>query len=799
MPATPNTVRIGDRTIKVTNLDKVMYPETGTTKGDVIAYYAAVAEWFVPHAAGRPATRKRWVDGVGTAEKPGDAFFNKNLDPKSTPDWVRTHTIKHASDDNTYPLIDEPATLVWLAQLASLEIHVPQWRVNAKGKAQNPDRLVLDLDPGPGVGLAECVEVAFLIREVLDGMGSASVPVTSGSKGLHLYAGLDGELTSDEVSELAHELARQLEALHPKLVVSNMKKDLRSGKVLLDWSQNNASKTTIAPYSLRGRLRPTVAVPRSWEELGSDLENLELDQVIERLAEVGDPLAVLLDGSEPAHSESVTESDRLQTYRSMRDASRTPEPVPDASPTPGEGNSFVIQEHHARRLHYDFRLEHDGVLASWAVPKGPPTDPQKNHLAVQTEDHPLEYGSFEGEIPKGEYGGGTVSIWDAGTYRLHKWVDDKEVIATLTGRPDGGLGGEPRTFALIHTKMGGDEKNWLIHLMESEPAPEPESKSKADEPDEEAAPPADLPVIEPMLASPAEITDLSGDDWHYEVKWDGYRAVASVADGELTLRSRRGMDLTAKYPELAELTELVDDHAVVLDGEIVALDEQGRSRFELLQNHGSGTATAHYMVFDLLHLDGSSLVREHYLDRRAALTDLLGEGGSQVHVPTTFTDDRDTALATSKELGLEGIVAKRPSSVYQPGKRAKTWLKIKHRRSQDVIIVGWHPGEAGSGREIGSLLMAVNDRDGLRYLGKVGSGFSAKALAEAHEVLDSITCDEPQLDGVPTADAKEAHWVEPLLVGEVEYGELTDAGRLRHTVWRGWRPDIRAEDVVLEE
>ncbi|MDO5498959.1 MAG: non-homologous end-joining DNA ligase, partial [Propionibacteriaceae bacterium] len=471
MPPKGNAVQIGDRTIKVTNLDKIMYPATGTTKGDVIAYYAAVAPWFVPHARGRPATRKRWVNGVGTEQEPGSAFFNKNLDPRSTPPWVRTFTIDHKTDANTYPLVDEPATLVWLAQLASLEIHVPQWRVDADDVPQHPDRLVLDLDPGPGAGMAECVELAYLIRDVLDGMDLTSVPVTSGSKGLHLYAGLSGTLNSHEVSGIARELAVQLEALHPQLVVSNMKKDLRDQKVLLDWSQNSASKTTIAPYSLRGRLHPTVAVPRTWDELRPDLPNLELDQVIERLAEIGDPLVALL----PPESRPP---DRLATYRSMRDRTRTPEPVPAAAPVAGAGNSFVIQEHHARRVHYDVRLERDGVLVSWAVPKGPPTDPQKNHLAVQTEDHPLEYGAFEGEIPKGEYGGGKMRIWDAGTFELEKWIEGKEVIATLTGRPDGGLGGAPRKFALIHTRLGGDEKNWLMHLMETEqqaPAGSPET------------------------------------------------------------------------------------------------------------------------------------------------------------------------------------------------------------------------------------------------------------------------------------------------------------------------------------
>lgn len=598
MPAEGSAVRVGDRVIKVTNLDKIMYPATATTKGDVIAYYAAVADWFVPHAAGRPATRKRWVNGVGTPDKPGHEFFNKNLEPKSTPEWVRTFTIEHKTDPNTYPLIDEPATLVWLAQLASLELHVPQWRVDATGVPQHPDRLVLDLDPGPGAGLPECVEVALMIRDVLDGMGFISVPVTSGSKGIHLYARLDGSMATEDASLLARELAVQLENLHPKLVTSNMKKDLREGRVFLDWSQNNGAKTTIAPYSLRGRFHPTVAVPRSWDELTPELTNLELDQVVERLAEIGDPMSVLLGESVETMVESgeklgqegpSVETDRLATYRSMRDAAKTPEPVPEVAPVAGEGNSFVIQEHHARRLHYDLRLEYDGVLVSWAIPKGPPTDPDKNHLAVQTEDHPLEYGTFEGEIPKGEYGAGTMRIWDSGTFELEKWREGKEVIATLTGRPDGGLGGVPRKFALINTKLGGDKRNWLIHLMES-----------------------------------------------------------SAAE---------------KEPEA--------------------------------------------------------------------------------------------------------------------------------RQQSDVIVVGWRAGVGGQG--IGSLLLAVNDAEELQFIGRV-----ALDDAEAGQVLESIERDEAPLDDVPAADAKNAHWVEPLLVGQIEHSGWTRTVRARDPIWLGWRPDRHAEDVVRE-
>ncbi|MFB9618187.1 non-homologous end-joining DNA ligase [Brooklawnia cerclae] len=456
-------VEVDGRLIEVTNLDKVMYPATGTTKGEVIAYYRGVAPWFVPHAHGRPATRKRWVNGVGTAERPGEVFFHKNLEPGATPEWVHTRPIEHKDGTSTYPLVDDAATLVWLAQLAALEIHTPQWRFGPRGGVHNPDRLVLDLDPGEGAALPECVETAHLAHEILDGMGLVSVPVTSGSKGIHIYAGLGGTQTAAQATEVARELAGALEAARPDLVTSTMTKALRVGKVLVDWSQNNGSKTTIAPYSLRGRHHPTVAAPRTWEELRPGLAQLEFPEVIERLNTIGDPMAVLL-------PDGAFSRDRLAAYRSKRDAARTPEPVPVAGETPGSHVTpvFVVQEHHARRLHWDFRLEHAGVLVSWALPKGLPLDPGDNHLAVQTEDHPVEYGSFEGVIPDGQYGAGRVTIWDAGTYDLEKWRDGEEVIVTLHGRPGGGLGGVPRRYALIGTKLDGDARNWLVHLMDGD-------------------------------------------------------------------------------------------------------------------------------------------------------------------------------------------------------------------------------------------------------------------------------------------------------------------------------------------
>lgn len=287
-------VKVDGHTVRVTHPDKVLYPLTGTTKGQVIDHFLRVAPLLVPLAAGRPATRKRWVDGVGTPDDPGESFFQRHLDA-SAPDWVHRGVQHHKDSDATYPLIDDAATLVWLAQMATLEIHVPQWRFDSSGEPGAPDRMVFDLDPGEGVELQECATVARLVRAVLEDHDLESVPVTSGSKGIHVYAHLDGTSTSQEVEDLAHTIARSLEEDHPDQVVSTMDKEERAGRVFIDWSQNHAHKTTVVPYSLRGRFRPTVAMPRTWEELeGPDLHQVGIDEVAGLLDERGDAAKILV-------------------------------------------------------------------------------------------------------------------------------------------------------------------------------------------------------------------------------------------------------------------------------------------------------------------------------------------------------------------------------------------------------------------------------------------------------------------------------------------------------------------------
>ncbi|HET6817452.1 MAG TPA: non-homologous end-joining DNA ligase [Mycobacteriales bacterium] len=487
----------------------------------------------------------------------------------------------------------------------------------------------------------------------------------------------------------------------------------------------------------------------------------------------------------------------LSTYRSKRDAARTPEPVPPPGPLPrGNDDTFVIQEHHATALHWDFRLERDGVLVSWAVPKGLPTDPKANHLAVHTEDHPVSYASFEGDIPEGEYGGGKVILWDRGTYECEKWTD-REVKVVLHGNKVSGR------YVLFRTdKLGGKDKrgrDWMVHRM--------------DPPPEDFTPMPTL--IKPMLAVLRDDVPADDDKWAYEFKWDGVRATVYIEGGRPRVLSRNDRDVTSSYPELRALAASLSARQVVLDGEIVAMDEQGRPSFGALQSRMHVTNAAQvrrlvdttpvtYLVFDVLYLDGRSLLDVPYVERREILESLQLSGPSW-QTPPHFRGGgaRDhvgkAVFAASREQGLEGIIAKRLDARYFAGKRSDCWLKVKNLRTQEVVIGGWKPGEGRRKGAIGSLLLGVPGADGLDYVGHVGTGFTDKMLRELEADLAPLRRDDsPFATTVPREHSRDAQWVEPAIVGEVAFSEWTRDGRLRHPAWRGLRPDKAVAEVTRE-
>ena len=740
--------------VQLTNADKILYPSAGTTKEDVFGYYTAIAPHMLAHIAGRPATRKRWPDGVSEP-----AFFEKQL-ARSAPDWLSRAEVEHRSSTTVYPIIDSSLALAWIAQQAALEIHVPQWRFShtsfgqgapdRRGKPGPATRLVFDLDPGDDVPMSQVVEVARAIRDLIDDIGLSTYPVTSGSKGLHLYVPLDKPVSSTGAVAVAKRVAQQLEQTMPRLVTSTMTKKSRAGRVFVDWSQNSAAKTTIAPYSLRGRAEPTVAAPRTWVELDDpDLRQLLFHEVLDRVARDGDLLAGL--------DSAVRVDDRLTRYRSMRDASKTPEPVPVAAPKPGRDNLFVIQEHHARRLHYDLRLERDGVLVSWAVPKNLPDTASVNHLAVRTEDHPLEYLEFEGTIPGGEYGAGQMIIWDNGTYEAEKFRDD-EVIFTLNGERISGR------YALIQT----DGKHWLAHRMKEQPSPT-------------------LRDLTPMLATPGSVAGLTSKDWAFEGKWDGYRLLVQADHGSIALQSRSGRNVTGDYPQLQALADDLADHHAILDGEVVALDSAGVPSFSEMQNRGR-TTPIEFWAFDVLYLDGRSLVRASYRDRRRVL-EALSAGCDELVVPALVAGDGAEAIALSRANHWEGVISKRSDSTYQPDRRSKSWIKDKNWNSQEVVIGGWRTGSGGRSSGVGALLVGIPSDEGLRFAGRVGTGFTERDLEQLERLLTPLRIDRsPFAEELSKVDADGVFYVRPEVVGEVRYSEWTSKGRLRHPSWRGLRP-----------
>ncbi|MDX6665441.1 MAG: bifunctional non-ous end joining protein LigD, partial [Solirubrobacteraceae bacterium] len=462
-------------------------------------------------------------------------------------------------------------------------------------------------------------------------------------------------------------------------------------------------------------------------------------------------------------------NDKLATYRRKRDFGDTPEPAGKRGSKAGQPR-FVVQEHHATRLHWDLRLEHDGALASWAIPNGIPQDPKQNRKAVRTEDHPLEYLEFHGDIPKDNYGAGKMTIWDQGTYEAHKF-DDKKVEVTFHGeRLQGRYGLFP---------VGQDPRDWMIHRMDP-----PADATAEPMPDQ----------IAPMLATAGPLPSDDGR-WGFEIKWDGVRAIAHSEPGRLRFHSRNLNDITARYPELAKLNRALSSHRAILDGEVIAFDEEGKPSFSALQGrmHLTGESQIRrlakanpvsYVIFDLLWLDGHSLMRLPFAERRARLVELELDG-ERWQAPEHVVGHGAEVLAASRAQGLEGIVAKRLDSIYEPGRRNRAWIKVKNVHHEDVWIGGWMPGEGRRRERIGALLVGLPDGEsGLAYAGRVGTGFTEDELdrlARLLAPLESGTSPFAASKGVPKA----AIFVTPVLRCLVEFAEWTKEGRLRAPSYKG--------------
>ena len=507
--------------------------------------------------------------------------------------------------------------------------------------------------------------------------------------------------------------------------------------------------------------------------------------------------------------------DLLDEYRAKRDFTKTSEP--QGGRGTAKGNIFVVHKHDATRLHYDFRLEYEGVLKSWAVARGPSTDPADKRLAVRTEDHPLDYATFEGTIPEGQYGGGTVMLWDFGTWEPigdpKKGFKSGKLKIHLEGDRMKG------DWALIRMKPKSGEKreNWLLikehddfatdggsDLLGSDTSV---STGRAMGAIKKGKPPAikaegserALPkFVEPQLATLVDSVP-AGNDWLFEMKYDGYRCVAAISGENVRLYTRNGLDWTDKFASLVAPMSLLTDSSALLDGEICAFDESGKTSFSTLKTRLSEGGPLVYFAFDLLEIGGKSLRSKPLSERKAALEDLLGRRTR--HDPVQFSPDisgkGEAVLSAICKAGHEGIIAKHALAPYRFG-RGKSWLKIKCTLRQEFIIVGWSPSEKRRGM-FASLLLATQENGKLVYRGRVGTVFSDDLRSDIQAMLEKDARKTAPLNGVPREMARGAHWVSPHHLAEVAYTELTLDGMLRHPSFLGLREDKLAKSIGLEQ
>jgi bifunctional non-homologous end joining protein LigD len=824
-------VETDGRRVRLSNLDKIFWPDHSYTKGDLLAYYFNIAPLILPHLYGRPLTMRRMPDGAA-----GKEFYEKNA-PSHTPEWIPRCQVESESGGTDFLMADSVAALLFVTNLGCIEFHPLHARCD---RPDLPDYLFFDLDPHPPIDFSDVLAVAHHVITALEALNLPWYAKTSGKSGMQIYVPIRRGPTFEHVRGFVGAIGRAIRDADPGRVTMEPNKPKRAGKVYIDHNMNRWGANIAAVYSLRPRPEATVSTPLTKDEIEAGEvrpEDFTMANVHQRLELTGELFSGMLTGgvdlrpvldslglpgpseladegetsgtgagpalaptaSAPRTSDVASVSEKLATYDAKRDFAATPEPAggdmkqqgkerrggvrggtasgASGAPPGKTSNRFVIQKHAATRLHYDLRLERDGVLLSWAVPKGLPTMPGERRLAVRTEDHPLEYLDFEAVIPKGQYGAGEMRIFDRGTYEVPEWEEKKATIQLHGERVRG-------EYHLVNTRG----KDWIVFLSKR------------------SAPIAPPPQIEPMLAEGGG-QPFSDPGWIFEPKLDGIRTLAYVSTDGTRLFSRTGRDHTSIYPELSNLATYVNALYAVLDGEIVATDQGGRPSFEVLQQRMNLSSPEQIdrvrrrlpvsiHVFDLLWLDERNLMSEPLHERRRILQEVLTEAGP-VSLTLTHAEDGKAFFAAAKELGIEGIIAKKLDSAYEPGRRSHHWRKIKAMRTLDSVILGWTPGTGSRSSTFGALLLGAYKDGSLAWIGQVGTGFSGKLLGELQAKLESIETDKPTADDSELAALEGARWVRPELVCEVSYLELTKAGKLRAPSYQRLRPDKSPRDCTI--
>ncbi|MDP8956678.1 MAG: non-homologous end-joining DNA ligase [Actinomycetota bacterium] len=839
---------IDGKELRLSNLDKVFWPDEGYTKGDLIAYYYNIAPRVLPYLKDRPLTMKRLPNGAF-----GNFFYEKEA-PPTTPDWMPICNVESAGADGrwgpakndriNYLMVDDTAGLLFVANLGCIEFHPLHSRC---GSIETPDYLFFDLDPFEPATFQDVLTVAGMVKVACDRLGLKSYPKTSGATGMQVYVPLEPGYTYDQVRDFVGKVGGLIWKVDPARVTMEWEIKRRTGKVFIDHNMNRVGANIAAVYSVRPEPGASISMPLTWSQV--DQGNVRPHDftiatvwkqlkrtdpfrgVVHAPQSLGDALSAVdvpvedempptdsyrikgeagrdwvprdvAEGkvrripaqtrpprpekarkqSGPSKSDDAiarSKDPKLRQYLKMRDLEATPEPAGGtSSPT---GNSFVIQRHDATRLHYDLRLERDGVLVSWAVPKGLPFQKGERHLAVQTEDHPMEYGSFQGKIPEGHYGAGDVKIWDRGTYDLLEWTDRKVSFRLHGDRHRG-------EYHLVKTR---GERDWLVLLSKESPNYGP----------------AKPPMLTPMLAT-GGYKPFDGKDWWFEPKLDGVRTLLYLDGEDVRLISRTGKDHTKTYPELARVFRNIAATNAVVDGEIVATDEAGRTSFELLQQRMNLTSSSEIerirkripvemVAFDLLWVDGDDLTTKPLRERREMLTARIHEGRG-LRLMYTVPEEGERFYQIAREHGLEGIIGKRVDSRYVPGKRSEEWRKVKILKTQDAVIVGSTRGQGGRERSFGALLLGAYRNGKLIWIGQVGTGFTERTINDLLAQMKDLEVAKSPISDRDLAKVKGARWVKPELVCEVEYLQMTGQGKLRAPSFKGLRPDKLPEDCILE-
>jgi bifunctional non-homologous end joining protein LigD len=740
-------VTLNEQQLKLSNLDKVLFPEAGIIKAEVIDYYLKMAPHILPFIQKRPLTLIRFPDGVDK-----NSFYSKNK-PDYTPAWLSSAALPD-KPKITYLEANNEASLVYLANLAAIELHA----MTLRSDTFMPDHFIFDLDPAENVSFEEVKQTANDLNIFLRNENFSPFLKTSGGKGLHIYVPILPEQDSGVVVDFCKKLCGQFISAHPNTTLT-ISKEKRNHKILLDIYRNHKAQTCAAPFSIRAKATAPVSMPREWARLNdlTSSQDFTIQNALKNIESNGNPWLDFEKMAVSLNSKTVINVD-LEAYSKKRDFENTTEPKPEVEVLPSKIPRYVIQKHRASNLHYDLRIEWEGVLLSWAIPKAMPHEPGIKRMAIATEPHPLKYLFFEGIIPKEEYGGGEMWIFDSGEVEFIEKKENKIHFKLLKGNIKG-------EFVIYNT----DENKWLLERKDTSGV-------------------FNTISTEPMLASLAS-THLEG--YFYEIKWDGIRAIIRKEGEKVQIISRNQRDISDKFPEIITSVQKIDAETALIDCEIVVLNEQGVPQFAKVISrmhtlgvegikHGMNLNPATAYVFDALFLDAQD-IRNQAIEKRRAWIRTCFSDSKSLRFSQSF-DDGLALFAAIKAQNMEGVILKKKGSTYKTGQRTTDWLKIKVQNIEDALIIGYTKGKGDRSGLFGALFLAQLENGVLVYKGKVGTGFTEVLLVDILKKINELPKTKKPISESVEEEAA-AVWIEPKISCQVQFASLTSNNTFREPVF----------------